>query len=426
MNERILNLISCCFRYFFYSHISMAFGYYLLYRACGLRQWKIGQFMAIIEFRMLINLLNLEILKVFFGQESWYPLLWELTNLFHILVNIYLVRYFHGPPGKSLLACVLVEPFAIGCLMGAYTLAYWNTGVVYTMTGQPMDRRDGLVMLFFFPLCAVCTLALTPVLRFYRNYPFKHPRLLLFLALIGFLERSYINVFAALPYSTYHLTADLLLSLLVVLFGISIWLKRANLYKRLYVQQMHSAEMHLALLSEQAGEAMDSRIRLEKQIALIESLPQKEQTALIHSYLTELKLQYTAFLEKNYCKDPLVDALLCHQEIVCRELGISTEFFLQQYGRGSVEEQKIAVLLLLLFDGAIQSCRKSGMPGQISLSMALLKGQFFLELHYTGKQKLAKDSIRPILRQHNGMFSQKQTDNGRRVEILLEANSVLK
>lgn len=423
MNELILNIVSCCFRQILYCHAAMAFGWYLVCRACGLQRFKPGAFIAVLELRMLINLLVLEVLAVFCGQERWYPLLHELDSLFHALVSVYLARYFSGHPGKTLFAIIWTEPFAVGCIMGAYTLAYWNTGIVYTMTGQPFSPRDGLVMLFYLPLCVICTLALTPVLRFYRNYTFNHPRLLLCLALTGLFERVYINMFAALPYGTYHLTADLLLGILVVLVLAGVWRKRARLHKQLYARQMRSAETHLALLREQAAGAMNSRTKLEEQISLINALPQKEQTALMRSYLNELKMQYTAFLENIRCKDPLVNALLCHQETVCREQGISTEFSLQQYGRGSLEEQEIVLLLLLLFDGAIQSCKKSGRPGHISLSMALLKGQFLLEISCSGKQKLTKDGIRPILNRHNGMFSRKRTEDGWRTQVLLTANS---
>lgn len=421
MNELILNIISCCFREILYCHAAMAFGWYLVYRACGLQRFKPGVLIAVLELRMLINLLVLEVLAVFCGQESWYPLLHELDSLFHALVSVYLARYFQGHRGKTLLAIIWTEPFAVGCIMGAYTLAYWNTGIVYTMTGQPFSPRDGLVILFYLPLCVLCTLALSPVLRFYRNYPFKHPRLLMILALLGVFERVCINILAALPYGTYQLTADLFLGNLVVLFLVGVWRKKARLQKRLYDQQMRSAEAHLALLREQAAGAMDSRAQLEEQISLMESLPQKEQTERIRLYLEELKAQYNAFLEKARCKDPLVDALLYHQEMVCRAQEISTEFSLQQYGRGSLEEQEILILLLLLFDGAIRSCQKTELTRNIALSMALLKGQFFLEICYSGKHKLAKDGIRPILNRHDGILIQKRTKTGWRAEILLHA-----
>lgn len=421
MNEVILNVISCCFREILYSHAAMAFGWYLVYRACGLHRFKPGAFMAVLELRMLINLLVLEVLAVFCGQESWYPLLHELDSLFHALVSVYLARYFRGHRGKTLLAIIWTEPFAVGCIFGAYTLAYWNTGIVYTMTGQPFSPRDGLVMLFYIPLCILCTLALSPVLRFYRNHSFKHPRLLLILALLGLFERVYINILAALPYGTYHLTADLLLGNLVVLLLVGVWRKQARLRKQLYAQQMRLAEAHIALLREQAAGVMDSRAQLEEQISLMESLPQKEQTTRIHLYLEELKTQYNTFLEKVRCKDPLVDALLYHREMLCREQDISTEFSLQQYGRGSLEEQEIIVLLLLLFDGAVRSCQKTELPRHIALSMALLKGQFFLEMRYSGKHKLAKEGIRPILKRHDGVLIQQRTETGWQAEILLDA-----
>lgn len=423
MNELILRMIGCCFRELIYSHATMAFGWYLVYRACGLHPFKLGSFAAVVELRMLIDLLVLEVLPVFWGQESWYRFLRELLCLFHPLIAIYLASYFCGHLGKTFLAIIWTEPFAVGCLLGAYTLAYRGTGIVYTMVGQPFLPRDGLVLLFYLPLCVICTLALSPVLRFYRNYPFKHPRLLLCLALAGMFERVYINLFAALPYSTYHLSADLLLGSLAVLLLAGLWRKRARLQKQLYAQQMRWAESHLALLREKAAWAMDSRALLEEQISLAESLPQKEQTDLMRSYLNDLKAQYTEFLEKAHCKDPLVDALLCHQETACREKGISVEFSLQRYGRGSLKEQEIVILLLPLLDGAVQSCKKNGAAGQIALSMALLKGQFLLEICYSGREKLAKDGIKPILNRHNGMFSQERTKEGWRAAILLDANS---
>ena len=423
MNELILHIISCCFREILYSHAAMAFGWYLVYRACGLHQLKLGPFVAVVELRMLIDLLVLEVLPAFWGQEGWCQFLRELLCLFHPLAAIYLASYFCGHLGKTILAVIWTEPFAVGCLLGAYTLAYRDTGAVYTMVGQPFSLRDGLVLLFYLTLCVICALALSSVLRFYRNYPFKHPRLLLCLALMGMFEQVYINMFAALPRSTYHLSAELLLGSLAVLLLAGLWRKRARLQRQLYAQQMRWAESHLALLRERAAWAMDSRALLEQQISLAESLPQKEQTALMRSYLDDLKAQYTKFLKKMRCKDPLVDALLCHQEIACRKEGISMEFSLQRYGRGSLKEQEIVTLLLPLFDGAVQSCKKNGMAGHIALSMALLKGQFLLEIRYSGREKLTKDGIRPILNRHNGMFFQERIEEGWRAEILLDANS---
>lgn len=425
MNQAmLLNLLARCLRDVLYNHCCLLFDFYLLYVSCGADRHRPKRFFAVVELRIVIDFLILEVLEVFYGQTAWYPLIaGGVCNLVHIILAIYLMTHFNGPLGKVIFAGCWTETFAVGCMMASWAFVYWGTGEIYTMSGQPFQGRDILVLAVYFPLCFMCSTALKPMMHFYRNYQLKHPRWWLYLGLLAIFSRFYTNFYVALPRGTYRMTADLLLGNTAAMLLMIVLRKRAKLQKQVYLQQQRSVEMHLEMLREQAAWVMDSRAQLEEQIAVMESLPQKEQAALAEAYLNELKTQYHTFLAGIRCKDPLVDALLCYWELVCRQKGISTEFSLQQYDRGKLEEQEIVILLLILFDGAVHNCLKNTSQGHVALSMIGIKGQFFLEMHHSGKQKLAGEGIRPVVKRHDGIFRQKRTENGWQAEILLEAGS---
>lgn len=396
---------------------------YLLYRACGPSDrfsWK--GIAILLELRMIASTWIVDVAVLFYGQETWYPLLRELANLIHAFLALSLLRYFQGSPGKKLFAVIWTETIAMGCLMGAWALAYWGTGQVYVMSGQSLQPRDALMVLFYFPLSALCIAAMNPVLKFYRGYRFRHPQLILGLGALSFFSRIVNNIYSSLPQGTYQLTGALLLCNLMAVLLVILFMKQAKLRKRIYTEQLHSVEAHLNMLQEQAAWVADSRARLERQIAMAESLSRSKQGEVVGIYLAELKGQYHTFLAGVRCRNQMVDTLLCYKDTFCRQQGISTEFSLQQYDRGCLEEQEVDALLLMLFDGAMQSCLKNAAEGHISLNMALVKGQFLAEISYSGRQKLTKEGIRPILSRHAGTLLQKRTRTGRTAKILLQAS----
>ena len=187
------------------------------------------------------------------------------------------------------------------------------------------------------------------------------------------------------------------------------------------MEQQRSVEAHLALLREQAAQMADNRGQLEERIAMMESLPQRERTALAGQYLTELREQYTRFLASVRCKDPLVDALLSYRQILCQEQGITAEFSLENYGRGNLEEQEVVTLLLRLLDWAMENCLGRGKPGRIFLSAALVKGQLLVEISSSGRKKLTREGLGPLLSRHDGALTQERTGDGWRVRVLIEA-----
>lgn len=422
MDEMTRNMISCCLRYIIYSHAATIFALYLLNRACGLKRPGWGRIGVIIELRLAATLWILEIMGSLWGEESWYPLFVELANLLQGAGAVLVMTYFQGHLGKTLLACLWMECFAVGCEMGAWALAYQGTGMMFTMTGQPLYLRDVLAMGIYVPICALCTLALAPVLRFCRNYEFRHPRLLLGLMLVVVFGRGHsINLFSAVPQGTYRLTQDMIFGEMALFLLAVFAVKQARLRNQVYGEQQRSVEAHLTLLREQAAQAAGSREVLEERIALLESLPLKERTALAGQYLTELREQYNDFLAQVRCRDPLVDALLSYRQILCEKKGISTEFSFENYSRGVLGDQEIAALLLCLFDWAVENCVESGTPGHIALSAALVKGQMLVEMSCGGKRKLTRGSLRPLLARRDGILIQERTEDGWRVRVLLDA-----
>lgn len=420
MDEMTWHIVSRCLRLSLYSHLDLIFMFYLTIQACGRpRRWVV--YGSIVEARLLLNVWILEVLGVTCGQEDWYPLLVAVNSLIHNVIAIPMMLCFPVHLGKALLAAFWTETFAVGCQMGAWTLAYWGTGKLFIMTGQPLYLRDALMVVYYPPICGLCALALTPALKFYRKYEFRHPRLLLGATLLLVFGRVWMNLYAAIPRGTYWLTSDLVLCELSVFLLAFILIRKEQLKKQVYTEQQRSMEAHLSLLREQAAEITENRELMEERLALVESLPQEKRAALAGQYLKELKEQYSAFLSQVRCRDPLVDALLSYRQTLCGEKGISAKFSLENYGRGGLEEQEVAALLLYLLDWAMENCLRSKNRKEIALSISLVKGQLLVEVSCSGRKKLTREGLGLLLARHDGALAQERTEDGWRVRVLMEA-----
>ena len=422
MDEMTWHIVSRCLRAVLYNHAALIFMLYLCDQACGYRPRRRRVLWAIIEARMVMDLCVLEVLAVTCGQERWYPLLWAVDNLVHTCMTLPIMHNFQGHLGKTILAAMWTETFAVGCQMGAWALAYWGTGEMYTMTSQPLHPRDARMVMFYVPICWLCALALRPALGLYRRYEFQHPGLLQWAAVLVVFSRVYTNIYAAMPQGSYLMTSYLVIAELLVFVLAFFLIKRERMRKQIYMEQQRSVETHLALLREQAAQMAKNREQMEERIALVESVPWEERAALAGQYLKELKEQYSAFLSQVRCRDPLVDALLSYRQTLCGEKGISAEFSLENYGRGGLEEQEVAALLLYLLDWAMENCLRSKNRKEIALSISLVKGQLLVEVSSSGRKKLTREGLGLLLSQHDGALTQERTEDGWRVRVLMEAS----
>ena len=431
MGEEMLIVISRCARVFLYSQATFSFFLYLILRGCGVKPGRKWAYFFL-ELRLIIHILVVEVMEFYAGKTKWYRELLPIYSVvFTVSALVWVVYFFEGSCAKKILSCILSEIFSVGVLMASWALIYHFHGTeeIFVMTGKELGSGDFFVILIFIVLSFLCVGVLNPFLNRFRSYEIKHEKMVLCVdaALVG--NSIGANMQSMNQTSTYMLTVELILGVGLCIFVAYMLRKQVTQEHRLYEEQQKFAENHLMMLQEQAVWVSENRDQLRGQIQMMEALKEKgtEKAEWVQEYLKELKSRYENFYAGVYCNDRMVDALLCCKEKLCKTQGIETNFQLQKYERGIVEEQDVVKVLLNLLDYGIQSnmlaediSGKEIFPKTLFLQISNIKGQMLIEMECNGKDKFKKTSIKPILKKYAGTVQQKTSDSSlQTVQIML-------
>lgn len=107
----------------------------------------------------------------------------------------------------------------------------------------------------------------------------------------------------------------------------------------------------------------------------------------ISDYLKKLKSEYLSITAGIYCDDWIVDSVLCYQSQSCREKGIETDFSFRDYKKGSLKEEDISEMLILLLDTFIQNNLEQRPGKKISLTAGTVKKQMILRAESGWEEK---------------------------------------
>lgn len=430
MSRESLIVISRCARVFFYSQATFSSFLYLILRGCGVKPGRKWAYFFL-ELRLMIHILVVEVMEFYAGNTKWYRELLPIYSVvFTVSALVWVVYFFEGSCAKKILACILSEIFSVGVLMTSWALVYRLRGAeeIFVMTGKELESGDFFVILIFIVFSFLCVGVLNPFLNRFRSYEIKHEKMVLCVdaALVG--NSIGANMQSMNQTSTYMLTVELILGVGLCIFVAYMLRKQVTQEHRLYEEQQKFAENHLIMLQEQAVWVSENREQLRGEIQMMEALKGKnsEKSEWVQTYLEELKSRYENFHAGVYCNDRMVDALLCCKEKLCKTQGIETDFQLQKYKRGKIEERDVVKLLLNLLNHGIQSCLTAGEMSEresasrhLSLRVSSVKGQMLVEMENAGKQKFPKAAVKSLLKKYKGTLSRHRTADGWKIQVLL-------
>ena len=160
---------------------------------------------------------------------------------------------------------------------------------------------------------------------------------------------------------SYFMTVVLIIALVV---GIILYqrIEQKHLYSenQNLQHQQRLMEEYYTTLSEQMKLTAKLRHDIANHIQTLERLIELKEGNVpeMASYAGELRCQYEQLIPMNFCKNIVIDAVLCNKAKICSKEEIKANIQIHSIEIGNISEVEILGILYNLFDNAIESCRK--------------------------------------------------------------------
>ena len=390
--------------------------------------WMIFKsFLSVIVLNWLVMLLPWE------GAERFFIFITHFWINFFTCFLFYVV--FQGGVLKVMIATIIAEAMiSILVLPGVMVVNLLEGREVMTTFGGIFEPADLLAWVISWGLMALLSPVVVPFLKRYRNYQPKHRKLLS--VLFGFYFLS--SRFPEGQWFQEQVLYDsfFILFHLVCVGGIILLIWFWNRCSQIRIQreqeflhfQMRLMEDHYGALQQQIARMDHSRKiidgQMEELMRVLEQEPvpseKKARSSRIEAYLGELRKAYEEIRTGIYCKDWLVDAVLCCQEENARRQGIEVEYHIQGYDRGSIAEEDLAELLFGLLDFGVRQ-NAAAEKKEMSLRLGCVKDRLALEFCTAGGKHLhlPKKLANPYLETYEGTMQQNREKTGLQVLITL-------
>ncbi len=179
--------------------------------------------------------------------------------------------------------------------------------------------------------------------------------------------------------------------------------------------QKRVIETHYDVVQGQIQRMEEQQKLIDEQMKEIVQMDADVDSKTIQAYLAQLKKNYADIRAGIYCNDWVVDAVLYSQSKIYEELGIGFECFMQEYDRGSIEEQDILQIILTLLE--------FGRAGRrISLRMAGVKNQLMIycEVEDVSDKKFPRKNLKSMLQKYQGKVEVETKERTVKSIIMLE------
>ncbi len=208
-----------------------------------------------------------------------------------------------------------------------------------------------------------------------------------------------------------------------VVVGVSLlvlhYIRQQSSEQQFITMQVNLMQQRMLLTSRTQGEIKESSRIISAQMEELQNrMSRGEQIGkeLVEEYIVSLETAKTKDYRGVFCKDSLVDELLCQiREEACRQ-GIKAEISLIGYDRGDIAEEDLVRLLYCLGYAAVQPGDNSSRPGEnagngdkgwLTLSMSTSGEQFLIRICAPSFKlsRLRASYIRSLARNYHGGVS---------------------
>lgn len=231
-----------------------------------------------------------------------------------------------------------------------------------------------------------------------------------------------IELFTVLPLEILvkenYLLFFLIFFLGVILFLLEIY-KRQLHQKNIYlISRQKLLDKHYEAIGLQVVEIRKAQQQMNEDMDLIIKMDAETKDVNVHvaDYLTGLKEQTITAKAGIYCDDWIVDSILYHNELVCKELGIDVEYDFSRFYRGKISNEDITKIFICLFNSVIKFMGKyshKSKSKKISVNAITVKGKLIIRVvcNSNGK-KLKVKHMEYYIKRYEGYLKQVVNEQG--------------
>lgn len=385
----------------------------------GLAVFKLGIYSFLVDY----------LLRSYYGDTSWWYILWLLLGT-SIPIGMYIVfiYVFDGQMIKRLLVPIIVETFIeVLALVGLSLANMFAIGKFEANLMTDFGAWILLVPLFGYGLFALLWKLMGKRIQKFRDYEFKHTRILWVVAML-YLLASVVSYWQDAMASGESFFLVCLIPNILLGAGLVVLLLR----NRTLTQQeiLHQIKMNAIckvldteyseVLTQQEELISQNRAYIEENLQQIQSEGEASK-----AYYQELLKAYQEIDAGIYSEHKLIDAVLNRESRSCKIQGIKTDFSVKALALDKEKEKTLLEFFLYLFEEAKDTLQaKKG--AKIRLEAAQVAGRIRISFIYEATEEIEKAANRVIwkkcqrlVKQEHGELEERKNKNSREIELFI-------
>lgn len=206
--------------------------------------------------------------------------------------------------------------------------------------------------------------------------------------------------------------------LCMILGYVRVYYRKVTWERDYLKKQQRLAKMQYSAITCQIEKMEQAQREISEQMRKLSEMPEQEsnKAVLIENYIKGLKRKSDSITQGMYCDSWLLDSVLCHQMMACKERNIEADFRLQGYQKGVVREEDLAELVHYLLEAFLEDEAVK----YVLLQMASLKGQLVLQLSGDTKGlRISKGKMRKYVKGSQMVFEQKKLKDGEELKVVI-------
>lgn len=301
-----------------------------------------------------------------YSGTLWYAGTSVVLSALYAVVLIWMTEYcFVDSKEKTVCIYFVAEMVMCTGLWGSLWLLGQLSG---KSVSTIMSHLDGLVWLeaaFQIGLIFLFSWKKVRLFGCLKNWKPSHPRIIwilyILIQIIGFIGA--VLVFVMREDFTLGYMAMPVAGILVLIAGVILYQHMEQTYLYRENQSLHLQQQLIREYNDTLKEQIELTRKLRHDIG--NHMQTLETLAAIcgerpefKAYADSLRQQYHLLQRTSYCKNMIVDAVLCNKIRLCRREGIEAQIDIRSLELGEIEEKDILVVLYNLLDNGIESCRR--------------------------------------------------------------------
>ena len=353
------------------------------------------------------------ILRGYYGNESWWEILMMFLSVVIMIANTVLFYYsFEGSLPKVVLGGMLADIVTAMIHYPAICIVDLLAGRQLYVLKCPVEPWDLLIPVLEYLFYQLEKKTIIKVLKGYRDFEARYPKIIW--VLVYFLPVMY-YVPSGLK-DTQVMFLDDIMIILIMIFSILSVLRRQHQVLADYEflsEQQKMAEYHYQILTEQIPQMEQYQQTISEQMEKIMAGAGEISGETLKQYAENLKTISSQVRQGIYCKDRMIDAVLCAWKSNLEKKKIELHYQIAGYDRGEIAEKDLAKILIGILNWG-ETLVKKEEQGELQLKITGVKNQLILECLTSSRRQnpMSRKLFRGLLKKYNGKMQEKKEKTG--------------